>query len=204
MVYDHLFSPALCVLKFKNGHRLTLKSLFTNHPPENFLVSNERYGQNKTFLLQCYDIDFSPFKRYRPFWFWWWYLRRLRFSLCDLSVYMSVLLSTGISVCWSFCVCFFFFLYFIFSVFLSFFFPLFSPFFLSLFFFSFCPFVFCFFLIFVFLSVFLSHCLLVCMSFSFLLVCPFPVCLLSIIFLIVKNCETLTDSSGQQLFYFSE
>ena len=114
---------------------------------------------------------------------------------------VSDLLSAGPSVCVSFFLFFSLFHFFCFSFFL------FSPFFLSLFFFSFCPFVFCFFLIFVFLSVFLSHCLLVCMSFSFLLVCPFPVCLLSIIFFnrwkakLSENCETLPDSSGQQLFY---
>ena len=27
-----------------------------------FLVSNERYGKNKTFLLQWYGIDFAPIK----------------------------------------------------------------------------------------------------------------------------------------------
>ena len=46
----------------------------TNHPPtlplpthNFFLVSNERYGKNKTILLQYYDIDFAPIKRYRQF-----------------------------------------------------------------------------------------------------------------------------------------
>ena len=36
--------------RHRNGHRLTLKSLFT-HPPATrklFLISNERYGKNKT------------------------------------------------------------------------------------------------------------------------------------------------------------
>ena len=96
----------LCVKKFKNCHRLTLKSLFTHHHPpptrKLFLVSNERYGKNKTFLLRWYGFDFAPIKRYRPFCFLWLYIRRQRFCLCDhsqLSVYMSVLLSFGCSVC---------------------------------------------------------------------------------------------------------
>ena len=33
----------------------------------NFLVSNERYDKNKTFLLQCYGIDFALIKRYCQF-----------------------------------------------------------------------------------------------------------------------------------------
>ena len=55
------------------------------------------------------------------------------------------------------------------------------------------------------LLVSLSHCLLVCLFLDY----PFPVCLLSIIFFnrwkakFSKNCETLPDSSGQQLFFFS-
>ena len=71
----------------------------TFHPPaiatrKLFLVSNERYGQNKTFLLWCYGIDCAPIKRNSPFCFFLWlYIRRLRFSLCDLSVYISDLLS---------------------------------------------------------------------------------------------------------------
>ena len=36
-------------------------------PTTYFLVSNERNGKNKTFLLQCYGIDFAPIKRYRQF-----------------------------------------------------------------------------------------------------------------------------------------
>ena len=79
----------VCVCKsYKNGHRLTLKSLFIHHPPPTrklFLVSNERYGKNKTFLLQWYGIDFAPIKRYRPFCFLWLYIRRQRLSLYDLS-----------------------------------------------------------------------------------------------------------------------
>jgi len=30
-------------------------------------VSNKRYGQNKTFLLWCYDIDFSLIKNFAHF-----------------------------------------------------------------------------------------------------------------------------------------
>ena len=30
-----------------------------------FWVSNERYDNNKTFLLRCYGIDFSLIKRFR-------------------------------------------------------------------------------------------------------------------------------------------
>ena len=57
----------------KNGHRLTLKSLFTHQPPTRklFLVLNERYGQNKTILLRCYDIYFASIKRYHPFCFFY-------------------------------------------------------------------------------------------------------------------------------------
>ena len=54
---------------------IKLKSLpynHTDHPPTHsqlFLVSNERYGKNKTFLLRCYGIDFAPIKRYNSFCF---------------------------------------------------------------------------------------------------------------------------------------
>ena len=51
------------------GQRLTLKSLFTPTPPTRklFLVSNERYGQINTFLLQYYGTDFASIKRYDQF-----------------------------------------------------------------------------------------------------------------------------------------
>ena len=97
----------LCVIKLKNGHRLTLKSLFSPINPICW-VSNERYDQ-KTFLLQYYSIDFSPIKIYRPFCFYCLSLRRQRFSPCNLtqlSVHMSVLLSVcqffflSLSFCW--------------------------------------------------------------------------------------------------------
>ena len=44
----------------------------TDHPThlphqQLFLVSNERYGKNKIFLLLWYGIDFAPIKRYRQF-----------------------------------------------------------------------------------------------------------------------------------------
>ena len=58
------------------------------HPPPTrklFLVSNERYGKNKTFLLRWYGIDFAPIKRYRHFCLLWLYIRRQRLSLFDLS-----------------------------------------------------------------------------------------------------------------------
>ena len=35
--------------------------------PKFFLVSNERYGKNKTFLLGYYGIDFAQIKRYHQF-----------------------------------------------------------------------------------------------------------------------------------------
>ena len=54
----------------KNGQRLALKSLFTPTLHKIFLVSNKRHGQNKTFLLQCYAIDFALIKRYSPFCFY--------------------------------------------------------------------------------------------------------------------------------------
>ena len=59
----------------------------THHPPTRklFLVSNERYGKNKTFLLWWYGIDFALIKRYCPFCFLWLYIRRQRLSLYDLS-----------------------------------------------------------------------------------------------------------------------
>ena len=65
----------VCVIKLKNGHRLTLKSLSTHHHPL-FLVSNERYGKNKTFLLKCYCIDFAPIKIYCSICFLWLYIRK--------------------------------------------------------------------------------------------------------------------------------
>ena len=89
-----------------------------------FLVSNERYVQNKTFLLQCYGIDFAPIKRYSPFVF---YVLLSAF----LSVCFFFSLSFLLSVCPSFClsvhhyvfpsVCPFFCLSFCLSFFLSFF-----------------------------------------------------------------------------------
>ena len=101
----------LCVLKFKNGHRLTLKSLFTHPPPtmKLFLVLNERYGQNKIFFLQWYDIDFALIIRYHQYCFLWLYIKRQRLSLYDLSQ-LSVLffLFVCLSV-FSFCQRFFFF-----------------------------------------------------------------------------------------------
>ena len=51
----------LCVQKFKK--------MDTDPTRKLFLVSNERYGKNKTFLLRWYGIDFAPIKRYRPFCF---------------------------------------------------------------------------------------------------------------------------------------
>ena len=53
----------------KNGHRLTVKSLFTTTTPtmKLFLVSNERYGQINTFLLRYYGTDFASIKRYDQF-----------------------------------------------------------------------------------------------------------------------------------------
>ena len=40
---------------------------FTPTPTLTFLVSSERYGKNKTFLLQCYGSDFPLIKRYHQF-----------------------------------------------------------------------------------------------------------------------------------------
>ena len=42
-----------------------------HHHRKLFLISNERYGQNKTFLLQYYGIDFAPIKRNHPLFFLW-------------------------------------------------------------------------------------------------------------------------------------
>ena len=118
-------------------------SLFTPPTIKLFWVSNERFGQNKTFLLRCYGIDFAPIKRYHPFCFLWLYIRRQRLSLYDLFqlsvLYLSVCLIFFLCacLCWlSICLSFLFFL----SVCLF-------PFCLS--FFSFCPSVY-FFLVFFF------------------------------------------------------
>ena len=125
-------------------------------------MSNDRYGQYKTFLLQCYGIDFALMKRFCPFFYD--FIRRLRFSLCDGSVNMSDLLSAGPSVCVSFFFFFFFISFFPFFFFISFF----LFFFLS--FFPFFSFSFLFFflsLCLLFLSDFcLSVCLFVSLSFS--------------------------------------
>ena len=86
---------------------MTLKSLFT-HPPATrklFLVSYERYGQNKTFLLWCYGIDIAQLKDIAHF-----VIMKLRFPLFDLSqlsvyvsVFLSVFLSVLLFVCWYVC-----------------------------------------------------------------------------------------------------
>ena len=58
----------MCQKDLKNGHRLTLKSLFTTHPTMKlFLVSYERYGQINTFLLRYYGTNFASIKRYDQF-----------------------------------------------------------------------------------------------------------------------------------------
>ena len=54
-----ILCPCVMCQDLKNGHRLTLKSLF--------LVSNERYGQKNTFLLRYYGTNFAPIKRYDQF-----------------------------------------------------------------------------------------------------------------------------------------
>ena len=109
----------------------------TAHPPPTrklFLVSN---GQNKTFLLRCYGIDFAPIKRYHSFCFLWLYIRRQRLSLYDLSqlsvLYLSVCLFFFFCVCLLFFVCSLFCQY----VCLSLFFSLSFPFFLFFLFFLF-------------------------------------------------------------------
>ena len=136
-------------------------SVSIHHPPENFLVSNERYSQ-KTFYsgVWRYGIDFAPIKRFCPFCFLWLYIRRQRSFLGDfsqISVYMSVLLSVCFclltSVCLSFSLSFC--LSFCLSFFLSFF---------LFFFLSFCLFSVCFVFLLVFLSFLLSGCPTVCLS----------------------------------------
>ena len=102
-----LVSVCVCVSKSLRKWTQT-DTKVTFHPPTRklFLISNERYGKNKTFLLRWYGIDFAPIKRYCPFCFLWLYIRRQRFSLCDvsqISVFMSVLLSVSHSVCFSVC-----------------------------------------------------------------------------------------------------
>ena len=79
------------------GQRLTLKSLFTTTTTHHrtFLVSDERYGQINTFLLQYYGTDFALIKRYDQFCFLLMYIRRHRFSLLSLFslLYLSSLCS---------------------------------------------------------------------------------------------------------------
>ena len=45
------------------------KCHFLPQPPTRklFLVSNEKFGENRSFLLWCYGIDFAPIKSYCPF-----------------------------------------------------------------------------------------------------------------------------------------
>ena len=80
-------------------------------------MSYKTWGLKKTFWLWYYGIDLA-FKRYQPFCFLWLYIRRQRFSLCDLSqlsVDMSVLLPGGPSVFLSSSVCSSFYLFFFLS-----------------------------------------------------------------------------------------
>ena len=88
----------LCVSKFKNGHTLTLKSVFTHQ--KTILVSNESYG-----------INFAPIKRYPQYCVLQLHVRRQSFSfLCSLS-------TLCLYVCpYVFC---FFYLYVLLSIFLS-------------------------------------------------------------------------------------
>ena len=95
-IYCQALCPflCLCLCVSKSLRKWTqTDTKVTFHPPppppptttrKLFLVSNERYGKNKTFLLRWYGIDFAPIKRYRPFCFLWLFLRRQRFSFCDL------------------------------------------------------------------------------------------------------------------------
>ena len=99
-VFDNVKCPYIvklcvhfCVFVSKSLRKWTqTDTKVTFHPPppptttrKLFLVSNERYGKNKTFLLRWYGIDFALIKRYRPFCFLWLYIRRQRLSLYDLS-----------------------------------------------------------------------------------------------------------------------
>ena len=79
-------SVSVCPKSLRKWTQTDTKVTF--HPPPTRklnLVSNKRYGKNKTFLLRWYGIDFAPIKRYRPFCFLWLYIRRQRLSLYDLS-----------------------------------------------------------------------------------------------------------------------
>ena len=63
-----ILCPCVMCQDLKNGHRLTLKSLFTTTPTiKLFLVLYERYGQINTFLLRYYGTDFASIKRYDQF-----------------------------------------------------------------------------------------------------------------------------------------
>ena len=130
------FPFCVCVSKSSKMDTDWHKSHFSptataTHHQKTFLVSNERYGQNKTFLLRCYGIYFAPIKRYHPFCFLWLYIRRQRLSLYDLSqlsvIYLSVCFVFFLSVCVLFlfvgCLLFlflvhlyFFFLYYLFII----------------------------------------------------------------------------------------
>ena len=59
-----------------------------------FWVSNERYGQINTFLLQCYGTNFASIKRYHQFCILELYIRRHRFFLflsISLLSFLSIL-----------------------------------------------------------------------------------------------------------------
>ena len=97
-----ILCPCVMCQDLKNGHRLTLKSLFTMPTMKLFLVSNERYGQINTFLLWYYGTDFALIKRYDQFCFLLLYIRRHSFfllsALCCLSHCCLSLVST-LSLC---------------------------------------------------------------------------------------------------------
>jgi len=88
---------SMCLKDLKNGHRLTLKSLFIQppccinnrgifyppQPAENFFWS--QMNNNKTFLLRCYGTVFAPIKRYLSILFYWLFFKRHKLSFYDLS-----------------------------------------------------------------------------------------------------------------------
>ena len=194
MMFQHnlsKFSSSMFILisdlwSLKKLTQTDTKVIFQAPPPPTrklFLVSNERYGQNKTFLLQCYCIDFAPIKRYRPFCFLWLYIRRQRLTLYDLSQLIFICVSVFFFFLsslffrlvhlyfFSFCIMsVFFFLYVRFFLFVCLSFLL----YVCLFLHSVCllSFVFC-------LSIFLSHCLFSFWLFIFclFLFCHFILCL---------------------------
>ena len=65
-----ILCPCVMCQDLKNGHRLTLKSPFTHHPPHppwNFFCLKWKVWPKNTFLLRYYGTNFASIKRYDQF-----------------------------------------------------------------------------------------------------------------------------------------